>query len=74
MKNLTKIILLVSAAALGLYDIVALVKGGGEATISVVILEASHNYPIIPFLFGVLMGHFFWRIQTPIIGSKKKPK
>lgn len=34
--------------------------GGGErATITAVIIKYSRKYPVIPFAFGFLMGHFF---------------
>ena len=29
-------------------------------TISMVITEAAWYSPIVPFIFGFLMGHFFW--------------
>lgn len=31
-----------------------------ENTVSQVLLRLSKQYPIIPFLFGVLAGHLFW--------------
>lgn len=31
-----------------------------DATISEVVLSAARRHPVIPFLFGVLMGHLFW--------------
>jgi hypothetical protein len=41
------------------WDIYAEEKGGNEATISQEIMNASKKSPVIPFAFGVLMGHFF---------------
>jgi len=29
-------------------------------TISGVVLGFAQKHPVIPFAFGVLMGHFFW--------------
>ncbi len=50
--------------ALFVYEVVALVRGAyghlGE-TISEQIWAVTAKRPIIPFLFGMLMGHFFWR-------------
>lgn len=45
--------------ALIAYDLVAVGLWGNSATESQVILHAAHAYPVIPFAFGVLMGHFF---------------
>jgi len=55
-------ILFIVIATVGLigWDIFAYVKGGGEATISSVILDTSKNFPPLPFAFGVLCGHLFW--------------
>lgn len=40
-------------------DVYLLMKSGKQATISVTMYTTSKQYPIVPFLFGVLMGHFF---------------
>lgn len=31
-----------------------------EGTISEVLLSSARSSPLMPFLFGVLMGHLFW--------------
>jgi hypothetical protein len=36
---------------------------GTEASISSIIIVASYELPIIPFAFGFLCGHFFWRMK-----------
>lgn len=41
-------------------DVYLVSKGGFQATISWWIYTNWVKYPIIPFAFGVLMGHFFW--------------
>jgi hypothetical protein len=45
------------------YDAYALYKGGVENTISVRIIRWSKLYPILPFMMGILMGHFFWQLD-----------
>lgn len=45
------------------YDCWLLVKGGTEATISHWMIVSSYKYPLIPFFWGFLMGHFFWRMR-----------
>lgn len=47
-----------AVALLVAYDGAAAFFGGQDATISLVITNAS-RWPIIPFAFGVLMGHLF---------------
>jgi hypothetical protein len=58
--TLTHWIILASIAVIGGIDIVLAAWRGRDATISVAITNASQKFPFIPFLFGVLMGHFFF--------------
>jgi hypothetical protein len=58
--NVTTWIILVIGLMIGVVDVWLLVRLGHEATISHQLLLASRNYPIVPFLFGVLMGHLFF--------------
>jgi hypothetical protein len=55
----TAFVIIGTIAALIGWDIYAEEEGGNEATISQEILKASKANPIVPFAFGVLMGHFF---------------
>ena len=60
----TWVVLIVTAIGLIVWDIVVYVQGRGEtkakATISRRILRFSQRHIVLPFAFGVLMGHFFW--------------
>lgn len=44
------------------YDIYAVMAGGIPATISSVIFDYSKEFPLIPFAFGVLCGHFWFPV------------
>lgn len=59
-KNLTKNIMIAIVLLLIAYDVLAIVYGGVEATISHITLNYSKEYPIIPFAVGVVCGHLFW--------------
>jgi hypothetical protein len=48
------------------YDFVARAFGGTEGTVSYVVTMLSYEYPIIPFCFGFLMGHFFFQLHGTI--------
>lgn len=66
MKNISKIttiIIVLTVVILLAYDCYALVIGGTEGTISYQVIVSSYKYPLIPFFFGFLMGHFFWRMR-----------
>lgn len=56
----TAIVLIVSVILLLLYDLFAVIKWGGDFTISWQIWTFSKLYPIIPFLMGVVIGHMLW--------------
>lgn len=45
------------------YDVVARLVGGNDATVSAVLLDASKLWPIIPLLFGILIGHIWWAVR-----------
>jgi hypothetical protein len=57
--NLTRWIIVSSIAVIGAIDIVLAIVLGKQRTISVQLTLWSKEYPIIPFAFGLLMGHFF---------------
>lgn len=50
------------------YDIYAVVKG--KSTVSWIVFDISRKWPIVPFLFGFLVGglagHFFFPIPIPM--------
>ena len=60
MQKATAWLILILLFVITLWDIFAFIHGGAEATISHLLLSASDGRPIIPFCFGVLMGHLFW--------------
>lgn len=54
--------------ALGVYEAWALTKEAEQPsisglTISEKVWAVTLHYPLVPFLFGLLMGHFFFRRQ-----------
>lgn len=57
-------VFLILVLSLFVYEIVALILGAhghtGD-TISEIIWNVTAKRPLIPFAFGLLMGHFFWR-------------
>jgi hypothetical protein len=46
-----------------IYEFFALASSRRGDTISEIIWDVTKKYPLIPFLFGMLMGHFFWQRQ-----------
>jgi uncharacterized membrane protein len=64
MKRFTLVFIVASILIIAIYDIYALTQGGAESTISSVLITLSHQYLIVPFLFGIPVGHLFWRMDS----------
>lgn len=58
-EGLTIGIIVFVTIALILYDIVVAFFEPRGDTITQVIQKYSQKYPVIPFVFGFLMGHFY---------------
>lgn len=54
------LIFAVLVAALFVYEAIALVNAKPGDTISEIFWHLSRR-PLVPFLFGLLCGHFFWQ-------------
>lgn len=55
------VIFLVACVFMGGYELYALSTPAEGDTISEIMWRYARSYPILPFAFGVLMGHFFWQ-------------
>lgn len=60
MRQCTVAVLVVNTLALAVYDIVAELRGGDEATISRVLFEGAAAYPGLAVAIGGLIGHLFF--------------
>jgi hypothetical protein len=49
----------------GAWDLFALLTWGKEATISYILRNLAVDYPVFPFLLGILAGHIFWSLKFP---------
>lgn len=66
-KVVMAIIVLLIVAVL-IYDVIAIHYGGVEASISSIIIVASHSNPFVVFCItapiSFLFGHLFWRVSA----------
>jgi hypothetical protein len=53
-------LLFACTVAVGVYDIYASQSGGGLETVSAYAWRISREYPILPFIAGIVIGHLFW--------------
>ena len=49
------------------YDITIAVLGGEQATISATLLAIARQWPIVPFMLGLLAGHLFFPNKGDIL-------
>lgn len=57
-------------ALIFVYELYQLDANKGE-TISEIIWRLCATRPLIPLVFGVLMGHFFWQNSSVYLGTCK---
>jgi hypothetical protein len=60
----SKIVILISGAVLaviGVTDIWLSVAYSPDVSISATVHRLSKEYPALPFVVGLVMGHLFWR-------------
>lgn len=62
-RCLTRTFICLWMLQLFVFDVLARVAGGNEATVSAVLLDASKAWPIIPIIFGILIGHIWWSVR-----------
>lgn len=58
--EVTELLILATIAVWVLWDVIALKRGGVEATESRIIYRWASRYPGFVFAVGCLMGHFFF--------------
>lgn len=68
-RRLTIAILVMTAVVLIVWDIYVAVNGVSGDTISEVVLSFAQKHPVIPFVFGVVMGHLFWPQHSRVGGA-----
>lgn len=70
--SLTMIILIVVPIFLAIFDVYIIMKKGKKESISAYIIRGSKKYPLIVLLFGILLGHLFWSMNTADIYENAK--
>jgi len=65
LRRITQVGVIATAVLWIGWDVVAYLWGGNESTISRVITDASRNWPIIPLLVGIVLGHLFFSQTLP---------
>ena len=63
--KISKWLVLIVAGVITVWDLYAQFTGGTGGTISNAIWLWSKDNQILPFMFGVLMGHLFWQVEKP---------
>jgi hypothetical protein len=58
--RVTWALIIVAATVLITWDVKVALNDVSGDTISELLLEMAYRNPVLPFAFGVLMGHLFW--------------
>lgn len=59
-SNCTAVVLVAIIIWAGVWDVIAGLLWGEQATITYVVGQWSKEVPILPILVGIVMGHLFW--------------
>lgn len=62
--NTTLIFIAIIVVSIVVFDYWVIWKKGKKESISAHIIRASHDYPLIPFLLGIVCGHLFWSMNN----------
>lgn len=62
-RKATAIFIAAVFLAIVIYDVLAIVGGGTEASISHTLTVWSYRFPAFTFFMGFIMGHLFFRIR-----------
>ena len=60
MKQATVIVIVITTVWLIVYDVVAIIEPTGGDSISEILRDWGSYSRAVPYVFGVLMGHWFW--------------
>lgn len=63
-KRWVQLVFILSLVGLGIYEGYGIAQSAPGDTISELVWSVSH-IPLVPFAFGVVMGHFFWQRKRP---------
>lgn len=65
MQHLLAIMLLALGLLIGAWDVSVTYRGHSGDTVSRIIQSWSVKWPVLPLVFGVLLGHVFWPPDCP---------
>jgi len=68
--NITIAVIIMATTILVGWDIVVALNDVKHDTISRVLQAWAFEFPVIPFLWGILGGHWFWPRKTALIGPE----
>lgn len=61
--NIAKSLIIIFFGVVFIWDCLAIFFNKDTATFSVILFESSKEWPIIPFVFGLVCGHLFWQVK-----------
>lgn len=71
LMTLTAGVVIFTVVSLGLYDLLTIVITGKASSISIFLQSVGFKSPLVVFMFGFLMGHFFAYIAPQVAPVEK---
>jgi len=64
-NEVTALFLVATVIAVAVYDVIAGIFYGDEATITHVVQEWGKKYVLLTIIIGIVLGHLFWPARGP---------
>lgn len=68
--RIANIVIVIALVIAGIYDLAVFGFGGSGQTISYQFWVLSKQYPVVPWLLGVINGHLVWQYGVDDINNK----
>jgi hypothetical protein len=74
LQYLLAIMIYVVIISVGIWDIYVAASGNPEDTVTLIVRQWSSEFPVLPLMTGLVIGHLFWSTCPPGWGPKKVDK
>ena len=62
--NTTILFIVIIVVVITIFDVVIIAKKGKHESVSAHIIRGSKQYPLLVLIFGIVLGHLFWSMNT----------
>jgi len=69
--DITFLFMCITVITIAAFDIWVIIKKRKYYSISAYVIRGSKKYPLVVLIFGILLGHLFWSMDTFDVLSKE---